>query len=164
MSTVLAILHKGDFRDVVCLCYTIGHCLIFQVIVFVVLHLPLTMPLPAPMLVIQFFATMRSRTSCTAWLRSKVRPNVATEPTLHTVTNECFFHRSANTESGAHLDVRARRFGVLIISRLILMSMCSILWLQLIISPLFPPVLDLMIVRSVEYMNNKCILSPWWNE
>ena len=36
--------------------------------------------------------------------------NVATEPTLQLVTNERFFHRSANTESGAHLDVRAQEF------------------------------------------------------
>ena len=43
----------------------------------------------------------------TAQLMSEVCPNVAIEPTLQPVTNERFFHRSANTESGARLDVRA---------------------------------------------------------
>ena len=46
----------------------------------------------------------------TAQLMSEVCPNVATEPTLQPVTNERFFHRSANTENGAHLDVRAQGF------------------------------------------------------
>ena len=41
---------------------------------------------------------------------SEVYPNVATEPILQPVTNERFFHRSANTETGAHLDVRAQGF------------------------------------------------------
>ena len=34
----------------------------------------------------------------------------ATKPTLQPVTNEHFFHRSANTKSGARLDVRAQGF------------------------------------------------------
>ena len=46
----------------------------------------------------------------TAQLMSEVCPNVASEPTLQPVTNEHFFHRSANTESGARLDVRAQGF------------------------------------------------------
>ena len=46
----------------------------------------------------------------TAQLMSEVRPNVATELTLQPVTNERFFHLSANTESGAHHDVRAQGF------------------------------------------------------
>ena len=41
---------------------------------------------------------------------SEVCPNVATEPILQPVTNECFFHRSANTETGARLDVRVQGF------------------------------------------------------
>ena len=41
---------------------------------------------------------------------SEVCPNVATEPTLQPVSNERFVHRSANTESGARLDVRAQGF------------------------------------------------------
>ena len=41
---------------------------------------------------------------------SEVCPNVATEPTLQAVSNERFVHRSANTESGARLDVRAQGF------------------------------------------------------
>ena len=42
-------------------------------------------------------------------LMSKVCPNVATdhEPTLQPVTNERFFHCSANTECGACLKVSA---------------------------------------------------------
>ena len=43
----------------------------------------------------------------TAQLMSEVCPNVASEPTLKPITNERFFHRSANPESGARLDVRA---------------------------------------------------------
>lgn len=41
---------------------------------------------------------------------SEVCPNVATEPILQPVTNERFFHRSANTETNARLDVRAQGF------------------------------------------------------
>ena len=41
----------------------------------------------------------------TAQLMSEVCCSVATEPTLQPVINECFFHHSNNTESGAHLDV-----------------------------------------------------------
>ena len=41
---------------------------------------------------------------------SEVCPDVATEPTLQPVSNEQFFHRSANTECGARLDVRAQGF------------------------------------------------------
>ena len=43
-------------------------------------------------------------------MMSEVCPNVATEPILQPVTNERFFHRSANTETGACLDVRAQGF------------------------------------------------------
>jgi len=48
---------------------------------------------------------MRSET-----LQPEVCPNVAIEPTLQPVTNEQFFHHSANTECGARLDVRAQSF------------------------------------------------------
>ena len=41
---------------------------------------------------------------------SEVCPNVAAQPTLQPVTNEHFFHYSDNTESGAHLHVRAQGF------------------------------------------------------
>ena len=41
---------------------------------------------------------------------SEVCPNVATEPVLQPVTNERFFHRSANTGTDARLDVRAQEF------------------------------------------------------
>ena len=43
-------------------------------------------------------------------LMFKVCPNVAIEPTLQPVTNEYFSHRSANTDTGARLDVRAQGF------------------------------------------------------
>ena len=43
-------------------------------------------------------------------LMSEVCPNVAIELTLQPVTNEHFSHRSANTETGARLDVRAWGF------------------------------------------------------
>ena len=41
---------------------------------------------------------------------SEVCPNGATEPTLQPVSSERFFHRSANTECGVRLDVRAQGF------------------------------------------------------
>ena len=41
---------------------------------------------------------------------SEVCPNVATAPTLQQASNEHFFHRSANIECGARLDVRAQGF------------------------------------------------------
>ena len=41
---------------------------------------------------------------------SEVCPNVAIEPTLQPVTNEHFSDQSANTETGACLDVRAQGF------------------------------------------------------
>ena len=46
----------------------------------------------------------------TAQLMSEICPDVAIELTLQPVTNERFFHRSTNTESGARLDVRAQGF------------------------------------------------------
>ena len=46
----------------------------------------------------------------TAQLMSEVCPNVVTAPILRPVTNERFFHRSANTETGARLDVKAQGF------------------------------------------------------
>ena len=83
---------------------TVGRCHIFQVIVFVGLHLLLTMPLPAPMMVILHHNEIKD---ITAQLMSEVCPNVATEPTLQTVSNIRFVHHSANTKSGARFDVRA---------------------------------------------------------
>ena len=94
-------LHKGDFRDVAYLCYGwllshLSDCVCSAS--FTIDH--------AFMVVIQF----NEIRDITARLMSEVCPNVATEPTLQTVSNECFVHRSENTESGAHLDVRDQGF------------------------------------------------------
>ena len=86
---------------------------------------------------------------------SEVCPNVATEPILQPVTNERFFHCSANTETGAHLDVRARGLWG---SRLILMFVCLILWLLQIINLLSLHVFNLMIVKNVKLMNNVWVM------
>ena len=88
----------------------VGHYLTFRRSVFVVLHSQLIMPLPVLMVVIRLFATMRSEILLLSCMMSEVYPNVATEPILQPVTNERFFHRSANTETGACLDVRAQGF------------------------------------------------------
>ena len=45
-----------------------------------------------------------------AALLSEVCKDVAIEPLLQPITGECFDLRSANTENGAHLDVKARGF------------------------------------------------------
>ena len=83
-----------------------GVYLIYLLSIFVVLLLQLSMSLFAPMAVIQIYVTMRSETK----LMSEVCPRAATESTLQPVTNERFFHRSANTECGAQLDIRAQGF------------------------------------------------------
>ena len=101
-------LHKGDFCDAVCLRY--GWSLP---------HLPTECICGASFTVNHTFTcphdgfpTLRHNEirDITAQLMSEVYPNVASEPTLQPFTNECFFHRSANTESGARLDVRAQGF------------------------------------------------------
>ena len=101
-------LHKGDFRDAVCLCY--GWSLP---------HLPTECICGALFTVDHAFTcphggypTLRHNEirDITAQLMSEVCPNVATKPILQPVTNERFFHRSANTETGARLDVRAQGF------------------------------------------------------
>ena len=85
-----------------------GLYLIYLLSVFVVLLSQLSMPLLAPMAVIQLYVIMRSETLLPNLCQKC--PNVATEPTLQPVTNERFFHRSTNTECGARLDVRAQGF------------------------------------------------------
>ena len=85
---------------------------------------------------------------------SKVCPNVATEPTLQPVINERFFHCSTNTDSGAHIDVRAQGFGAFTINNLFLTFVCLTPWLHLIIKPPSLFALDPMIMRNVEHMNN----------
>ena len=86
----------------------VGLHLIFQQSVFVVPHLLLSMLLLVLLVVIHLSTTMRL--GVTAQKMSEVCLNVSTEPTLQPVTNEHFFHHSANTESGACLDVRAQAF------------------------------------------------------
>ena len=46
----------------------------------------------------------------TASLLTKVCHNVATKPPLQPLSGEFLHHRSANTDDGAHLDIRARGF------------------------------------------------------
>ena len=101
-------LHKGDFRDAVCLRYG-----------WPLSHLPTECICGASFTVDHAFTcphggypTLRHNEirDITAQLMSEVCPNVATEPTLQPVTNERFFHRSANIETGARLDVRAQGF------------------------------------------------------
>ena len=101
-------LHKGDFRDAVCLRYG-----------WPLPHLPMECVCGTSFTVEHAFTcphggypSLRHNEirDITAQLMSEVCPNVATEPTLQPVTNERFFHRSANTENGARLDVRAQGF------------------------------------------------------
>ena len=101
-------LHKGDFRDAVCLRYG-----------WPLLHLPTECVCGTLLTVDHAFTyphggypTLRHNEirDITAQLMSEVCPNVATEPTLQPVSNERFFHRSANIECGARLDVRAQGF------------------------------------------------------
>ena len=101
-------LHKGDFRDAVCLRY--GWSLP---------HLPTECTCGASFTVDHAFTcphggypTLRHNEirDITAQLMSEVYPNVATEPVLQPVTNERFFYRSANTGTDARLDVRAQGF------------------------------------------------------
>ena len=100
--------HKGDFRDAVCLRYG-----------WPLPHLPMECVCGTSFTVEHAFTcphggypSLRHNEirDTTAQLMSEVCPNVATEPTLQPVTNERFFHRSANTENGARLDVRAQGF------------------------------------------------------
>ena len=103
-------LHKGVFCDAVCLRYMAGHYLTCQRNVYVAPHLLLITHLLVPMVAIRPSATMTEIRDISAQLMSEVCPNVAIEPTLQPVTNEHFSHQSANTETGARLDVRAQRF------------------------------------------------------
>ena len=103
-------LHKGDFCDAVCLCYgwPLSHLPTRNV--YVAPHLLSITYLLVPMVAIRPSATMTEIRDISAQLMSEVCPNVAIEPTLQPVTNEHFSHQSANTETGAHLDVRAQGF------------------------------------------------------
>ena len=101
-------LHKGDFRDAVCLRYG-----------WPLLHLPTECVCGTSLTVDHAFTcphggypTLHHNElrDITAQLMSEVCPNVATAPTLQPASNERFFHRSANIECGARLDVRAQGF------------------------------------------------------
>ena len=101
------LLHKGDFRDVVCLHY--GWSLP---------HLPSECVCGASFTVDHHFTCPHSGyptlhhneiRDITAQLMSEICPNMTTSPTLLPVTNE-HFHCSTNAESFAHLDVRAQGF------------------------------------------------------
>ena len=94
----------------------------------------------------------------TAQLISEVCPNVATEPTLQPVTNEHFFHRSANTETGARLYVRAQGFWRIHHQQAYLMLECSILWLLQIVSQLILHAFNPIIMRNVASTSNVCMM------
>ena len=101
-------IHKGDFHDAVCLHYgwSLPHipteCICGAS--FTVDH-ALTCPHGG-------YPILRHNEirDITAQLMSEVCPNVATELILQPIINERFFHHSANTETGARLDVRAQEF------------------------------------------------------
>ena len=97
--------HKDDFRDDVCLCYgwPLPH-LPTECVCGTVEH-AFTCPHGG------YSSLHHTEIKDTnAQLISEVCPNVATEPTLQQVINECFFHHSANTKNGARLDLRAQGF------------------------------------------------------
>lgn len=98
-------LHKNDFCDAVCFCY--GWSL--SNLPFVAPCLLLTTPLLVLMVVIQPFATMRSETLLLNGCLSFVPMLLLSLPCSQFLMN-IFFHRSANTECGACLDVRAQGF------------------------------------------------------
>ena len=101
-------LHKGEFRDALCLRYgwqlsgiprackcgtpfTVDHAIICHMGGFPLIR-------------------HNEIHDITATLLTEVRHNVATEPSLQPVTGETFTARSANTDDNARLDIRARGF------------------------------------------------------
>ena len=111
-------LYKGDFRDAVSLCYgwLLPH-LLTECICGASFTVDHTFTCPH-----DGFPTLchNEIRDITAQLMSEVCPNVASEPTLQPVTNERFFHCSANTESGARLQLMLghRGFGEFTINKL----------------------------------------------
>ena len=102
------LLHKGEFRDALCLRYgwnlsNIPHSCNcgtpFSVDHAMICHLG-------------GIPTIRHNEirDITATLLTETCHNVATEPLLQPLTNESFTHRSANTDPNARLDIRARDF------------------------------------------------------
>ena len=149
-------LNKGDFCDAVCLRYG-----------WPLPHLPTECICGASFTVDHAFTcphgsypTLRHNEirDISAQLMSEVCPNVAIEPTLQPVTNEHFSHRSANTETGARLDVRSQGFWGIHHQQGYLIFMFLILWLPLIVTLLFQHVFDLMIVRNADFMSNVCVM------
>ena len=99
------LLHKGEFRDAICLRY--GWSLS---------NIPRSCNCGTP-----FYAMTchmggiptihhNEIRDMTATLLTEICHNVATEPPLQPLTNETFAHRSANTEPNARLDIRAQGF------------------------------------------------------
>ena len=102
------LLHKGEFRDAICLRY--GWSLS---------NIPRSCNCGTPFSVnhamichMGGIPTIRHNEirDITATLLTEICHNVATEPPLQPLTNETFAHRSANTEPNARLDIRARGF------------------------------------------------------
>ena len=102
------LLHKGDFRDALCLRYgwnlrntpILCNCgTSFSVDHAMICHMG-------------GIPTIRHNEirDITATLLTEICHNVATEPPLQPLTNESFVHRTANTEPNARLDIRARGF------------------------------------------------------
>ena len=101
-------LHKGEFRDALCLRYgwslsntphTCNCGTVFSVDHAMICHMG-------------GFPTIRHNEirDITASLLTEVCHNVATEPLMQPLTGETLALRSANTEDGARLDIRARGF------------------------------------------------------
>jgi len=73
---------------------------------------------------------------------------------LQLVTTERFFHRSANTECGARLDVRAQGFWGAHHQHVFFDVCVSIIWQLQIVAFLLPVAFNHMIEKSVGLMNN----------
>ena len=102
------LLHKGEFRDALCLRYGWN-----------LRNTPISCNCGSPFSVDHAMTchmggipTIRHNEiqDITATRLTDICHNVATEPLLRPVTNESFAHRSANTEPNARLDIRARGF------------------------------------------------------
>ena len=101
-------LHKGAFRDAICLRYgwrpplLPSHCVCNK-------SLSVEHALSCPH---GGFPTIRHNEirDITAHLMSDVCHNVGVEPTLQSVTSEVMSHRTANVEEGARLDIKAQGF------------------------------------------------------
>ena len=101
-------LHKGEFRDALCLRYGWNLCSTPQTCncgaQFSVDH--------AMICHMGGFPTIRHNElrDITATLLTEVCHNVTTEPTLQPLSGETFDARSTNTNDGARVDIRARGF------------------------------------------------------